>query len=179
VPRKSPRLRPRALTIPGNQRPELPPTTYAEAGRKIHLCAQLRSSATDRVGRRFRHSEEFQTHTAVIRWWAAVHRSLGIPEILLMHYPAGEHRSFFAGARLKRMGTRAGIPDLHLAVARQSYIGLWIELKSPTGQVQSTQAYAHRILASAGHLVIICRSSSAAIDAINRYLGLMSERNSP
>ena len=48
---------------------------------------------------------------------------------LLIHIPNGGKRNPREGARLKRMGVRAGVHDYHLPVARGQYHSLWIELK--------------------------------------------------
>lgn len=47
----------------------------------------------------------------------------------LYHIPLGGKRPKREAARLKRMGTRKGVHDYHLPVARGIYHSLWIELK--------------------------------------------------
>lgn len=52
------------------------------------------------------------------------------PELeLLYHIPNGGKRDARTAANLKRQGVKAGVPDLHLPVARGGYNGLYIELK--------------------------------------------------
>lgn len=50
------------------------------------------------------------------------------------HCPNGGGRSLAEGAKFKRMGVKAGIPDIILPMARSSYHGLVIELKRPDGK---------------------------------------------
>lgn len=47
----------------------------------------------------------------------------------LIHIPNGGKRNPREGARMKRMGVRAGVSDYHLPVPRGKYHSLWIELK--------------------------------------------------
>lgn len=52
------------------------------------------------------------------------------PELaLLYHIPNGGKRDAKTATILKRQGVKAGVPDLHLPVARGGYHGLYIELK--------------------------------------------------
>ena len=48
---------------------------------------------------------------------------------LMYHVPNEGKRSEAAGARMKRMGLRRGVPDICLPIARGGYHGLYIELK--------------------------------------------------
>ena len=53
---------------------------------------------------------EFAVHCQLadtLRWWAS-------PNWVWCHYPAGEYREDATGARLKRMGVRAGVSDFLL-----------------------------------------------------------------
>ena len=66
------------------------------------------------------------------------------PEIRdhIFHIPNGKQRTKSAGAKLKKMGVRAGVPDLCLAKPRKHFHGLYIELKriggiNPKGQQAS------------------------------------------
>lgn len=62
--------------------------------------------------------------------WAA-YKSQYWPELLSMyHIPNGGHRDAAEAAHLKRLGVKAGVPDICLPVARQGLHGLYIELKA-------------------------------------------------
>lgn len=52
-----------------------------------------------------------------------------ILRVHLFHVPNGGYRNAREGAKFKRMGVRAGIPDIFLAYPIAPYAGLWIELK--------------------------------------------------
>lgn len=76
------------------------------------------------------------------------------------------------GYKLKREGMTAGIPDVHLPVARGPYHGLYIEHKTGTGSVSTEQAKKMRRLEAEGHCVVLSRDSLTSIDFITRYLAL-------
>lgn len=64
------------------------------------------------------------------------------------------------------------MPDFHLPVASNGYIGLWIEFKSRRGSVQDTQKAWIEALRQAGHRVEICRETIAATEIVREYLGI-------
>jgi hypothetical protein len=84
------------------------------------------------------------------------------------------------GAKLKRLGRKAGVPDMFLPVPRYAdpnigghpaYYGLWIELKRKTGGVVSTeQKWWHQQLSECGYRVVVARGASEAIKIIMEYL---------
>ncbi len=72
---------------------------------------------------------------------------------------------------MKAEGTRSGIPDLLLPVARQERNGLAIEMKAPKGRTSDSQTEVMTWFRErAGWRVAVCYSSGAAIDAIRDYL---------
>jgi hypothetical protein len=112
---------------------------------------------------------EFQHQSALISWANA--RAKLHPELrLLYHVPNGGSRNIREAANLKRAGVRAGVPDLHLPVARGEYHGLWLELKSPTGRTSDAQRDWHAALRDEGHRVEVCTDWIAARDILIAYL---------
>ncbi|MCK5015865.1 MAG: VRR-NUC domain-containing protein [Candidatus Peribacteraceae bacterium] len=89
---------------------------------------------------------------------------------LLFAIPVGGLRNRATGAKLKRSGTKAGVPDMFLPVARGSYHGLFIELKSPKGTLQPNQAQWLTSLSDQGYKTTVCRSYENARDTIENYL---------
>lgn len=105
--------------------------------------------------------------------WADL-ASLRLPELRLLHAVpnwAGV-KGPAEGARRKAEGVRAGVPDLHLPIPRGPHPGLWIEMKSPTGQPTKDQRRWMDALREEGHAVHLCRSWQEAKDAIEAYLAL-------
>ncbi|MDF7673518.1 VRR-NUC domain-containing protein [Acetobacteraceae bacterium ESL0709] len=69
-----------------------------------------------------------------------------------------EHRnakSAREGARRKRRGVIAGIPDIMIGYDHRSF---WIELKTDKGTLSTTQKCFHAVLRASGHVVDVCRS---------------------
>ena len=93
------------------------------------------------------------------------------PELeLLYHIPNGDKRDAKTGIALKRQGVKAGVPDLHLPVARGEYNSLYIELK--VGKNKTTKAQDKWIekLRQQGNKVIICYTWQQAAEEIIDYL---------
>lgn len=97
-----------------------------------------------------------------------------IPELALLYaIPNGGHRNKATAGRLKACGVKAGVPDLHLPVARGIYHSLYIELKRRKGgSVSPEQRRWIRSLAGQGHCACVCAGWDAARDAILNYLQL-------
>lgn len=108
-----------------------------------------------------RNQAEFRMQCAIadqLRWRA----KLGLYWTAI---PNGEKRSAITGARLKRMGVRAGNPDL-LLVWKGRAIG--IELKAPGGRKPTdSQEAAGEDWTLAGGLYHVCRGYQAAMDLLD------------
>ncbi|WP_454667819.1 VRR-NUC domain-containing protein [Acinetobacter calcoaceticus] len=89
---------------------------------------------------------------------------------IIRHIPNGGLRSKSEAARLKRMGVRAGTPDLLLPVGNHGYISLWIECKTEDGDFLDSQIEQIPLLQKLGNKVVVCRSVADAIDTIKAYL---------
>lgn len=113
-----------------------------------------------------RHLEE-QQQIAYVRWF-----SYQYPELasLLHHSPNGGKRNVSEAARFKAMGTRAGFPDLFLAVPSNGFHGLFLELKTEKGRVRESQKTYGDMLRRQGYVVEVVRSLDEFIKVINEYL---------
>lgn len=80
-----------------------------------------------------------------------------------------QHQRMIAGARLKRMGLVRGVPDVFLPVRKQSYGGLFIELKSESGRPSPEQLRFGEVLLKAGYCWKVCRGWEAAVSTIMAY----------
>lgn len=115
-----------------------------------------------------RHIED-AAQAEVIRW--ARMRQAAVPELeLLYHVPNGGKRGKLEACRLKAQGVRAGVPDLHLPVARAGYHGLWIEMKTATGRLSEDQRKIIAMLRDEGHRVEVCRSAADAVEVLDDYM---------
>lgn len=91
-------------------------------------------------------------------------------EIRYYAIPNGRNSSR-EGARYRRMGARAGIPDLCVPYARKSYHGLYIELKRVAGgHVSAEQREWIDFLNTQGYFATVAKGCDHAIQIIEDYL---------
>lgn len=111
-----------------------------------------------------------QTHLFT---WARIAAG-AMPELdLLYAVPNGGLRDIRTARRMKATGTRSGVPDICLPVARGRYHGLYIELKKRKGgTVSPNQKIWINRLQEQGYMAIVCHGCDEAIEAIEHYLKL-------
>lgn len=110
---------------------------------------------------------EDRIQTECIRWFGLQYPSISR---LLHHSPNGGRRDYLEAVKFKRMGVRAGFPDLFLYVPRKGYHGLAIELKTDTGKQQKTQKEMQLFLEGQGYKYLVVRSVESFIAEVNGYL---------
>jgi hypothetical protein len=113
--------------------------------------------------------------------WLALHEKK-YPELGLFYaIPNGSHKSPAARGLFKRTGLKAGVPDVHLPIARACYVldrrwngyaGLWIEFKADKGRVSPIQKEWHERLEKQQHVIAVCRSWTEAANVVIDYLNL-------
>lgn len=104
--------------------------------------------------------------------WAQL-QSCKFPELsLLFHIPNGGKRNEIEAARFKKMGVKAGVPDLFLPVAHGNFHGLFIEMKAPKGKPTVIQKEWHKHLKAGGYAVEICYGFEEAAKVLIAYLNL-------
>ncbi len=124
-----------------------------------------------RARARRRASSEYDEQCALFEW-AASHAP-HYPELaLLFAVPNGEKRDAATGARLKRAGVRAGVPDVELCVARQGFHALFIELKIKPNRLTGTQEAWLNALSEQGYATDVSYSWQEAARKIAAYLGI-------
>lgn len=96
---------------------------------------------------------------------------------LIYHIPNGGYRgdkktAMIAGAKMKALGARSGVPDICLPIYRLGYGSLYIEFKKPTGKegISQEQAEYIQLLTRNGNLVVITHSWEQARDITLAYL---------
>lgn len=93
------------------------------------------------------------------------------PELKLMfHIPNGGRRDVVEAYHLKQQGTKSGVPDLCLPVARSGYHGLYIELKAAGGRLQDSQREWIADLTRQGYAAYVCYGFDEAKTVIESYL---------
>lgn len=114
---------------------------------------------------------EAQEQKSLIEW--AKWQEKKYPELkMLMHVPNEGKRSKRYGAELKRMGLKAGFPDLGLFVPRNNKHALFLEMKVGRNKCTDNQKKWIRALMEQGYEVKVCYSAEEAIQIIKRYLGI-------
>lgn len=117
-----------------------------------------------------RSGSEWGEQAALFLWAQTVAKTN--PELKwLFAIPNGGMRDKITAGRLKATGTKAGIPDLFLAIRRGPYSGLWIELKKiKGGKTSPEQDIWIDHLKSQGYGAIVCYGWESARDTILEYL---------
>jgi hypothetical protein len=88
------------------------------------------------------------------------------PDLWWAHYPSGGRRSRIAGAILKGMGARAGVPDL-LIVSRGRLFAM--ELKSDRGRLSPVQRETHAAMRKAGVVIGVAGDIDQALDLLGEW----------
>lgn len=118
---------------------------------------------------------EAQHQKALFEW--AERNHFARPELQMLFaipnsggYKGGYHSNARMVAEMKRQGTKSGVPDVCLAVARKGFHGLYIEMKSEKGKATENQLDWIAALISHGYLAVICRGWDEARKTIEEYL---------
>lgn len=102
--------------------------------------------------------------------WASLNENKWPKLKWLYHCPNGGSRNIIEGAKLKLMGVRRGVPDLHLPCRSKGYIGLWIELKIDSGKLSIEQSEWLYYLGTQGYACYVCYGWENAKERIMEYL---------
>lgn len=140
-------------------------TTFKDAQR-IQSKKIARSKKFNRV------PTEDQEQITVMSWVHRVKFKDGRLSDYLFHIPNGGSRNIIEATKLKKMGVKAGVPDLQLIVPNGEVHGLWIELKAQKGKLQPSQQIMIQRLEAQGYLCKVCFGADEAINEIKKYLML-------
>lgn len=112
------------------------------------------------------------TEQILVMQWAQINEK-HYPELRwLYHIPNGGSRNQAEAQKLKQMGVKAGVSDLHLPAGKGVYGGLYIEMKYGKGRVQKSQEEFLRAMAAAGKYVCVCYGAEMAIQVLEEYVNL-------
>lgn len=90
--------------------------------------------------------------------------------LLLHHSPNGGYKTAYEGTAFKRMGTRAGFPDLILLLPKGAHPFLCIEFKTEQGRQSESQRAYQQAVESVGAVYAVCRSFDEFKTTIENYL---------
>lgn len=100
----------------------------------------------------------------------------GRPDMFWFHVPNGEHRHAATGAKLKKMGVKAGVPDLIIQLPSGTH---YLELKRNRGRISAVQSVTKvQIERAGGHWRIAYGLDDAlrALEDIGAFAGGLSAR---
>lgn len=90
----------------------------------------------------------------------------------LHHIPNGGSRDSAEAIKLKQMGVKRGISDLHLPFPHGKYHGLYIEMKYGRNTLTKEQTQFLCDMCDAGYCVAVCYDAPAAEALIEQYINL-------
>jgi hypothetical protein len=92
------------------------------------------------------------------------------PHYIIYAIPNGGQRNAIVAAKLKAEGVLAGIPDIHIPMARNGYHSLYIEMKNgKKGTISDKQKDMIEKLKAEGNKVVVCRSVEEFEKEIKEY----------
>ncbi|MBA0182695.1 VRR-NUC domain-containing protein [Pectobacterium versatile] len=123
------------------------------------------------------HQAELEEQAALIGWAdKTVIDGIKIGDYLL-HIPNEGKRGPKAARDAKRLGVRAGVPDLFLALPRGEYAGLWIEMKAKGGKLSAQQEVWLKRLEDAGYRAVCCFGFEQTVSEIKRFIWIGMHHN--
>ncbi|NRA27461.1 MAG: VRR-NUC domain-containing protein [Opitutales bacterium] len=112
---------------------------------------------------------EHLLQVSMIRW--ANLQATTIPQLALWYaIPNGGQRNKVVASKLKAEGAKAGVPDLHLPVARGGCHSLYVETKLPGNKPTYNQRTWHTYLRAEGNRVEMVTSLDQWIELNLDYL---------
>ena len=119
-----------------------------------------------KIKRNYKESNEQAT---LIEWFDLAYRKY---EKLLVYVPNGQNIGMLSGKRLKKIGLRAGFPDLVLFVPNKEWHGLILEFKpTDSGTVGKEQKIMITRLVAQGYCALAVNGLDEAMKIIKDYLG--------
>ena len=90
----------------------------------------------------------------------------------VFHIPNGGHRHMSVAVQMKRIGVKAGVPDLFMPLAKGEYHGLFIEMKRRNftpSKLTDNQREWIALLKKNGYAAFVCAGAESAIKCIDWY----------
>jgi hypothetical protein len=108
---------------------------------------------------------EHDIQVSCVRWFRYQHSNH-----LIYAIPNGGQRHILVASKLKAEGVLAGIPDLHIPVAKKGYHGLYIEMKAGKNKPGDNQPLIMEKLRNEGYKCEVCYSFDEFQKVVNEYL---------
>ena len=106
----------------------------------------------------------------VVEWSRWAYKTGKYPLLNMLHCSLNGVKLSGTQAKIaKGQGMLSGVPDLFLPVPRQSFHGLYIEMKSEKGRLTENQQWFLTNAESVGYKTVVCYNAKEAIAAIQAY----------
>ena len=109
--------------------------------------------------------KEDDLQTSCMQWLQYAH-----PDVLAFHVPNGGNRSAREGAKFKRMGVLAGVPDILIITPKGGFNGFAVELKVKGGKVSELQNKCLKRFEACNFKILVCWSFDEFEFEVNEYL---------
>ncbi len=97
---------------------------------------------------------------------------LQYPNVLFCHIANERKTSVWQGAKLKKLGVRAGMPDILIFQPNKTYSGLALELKIKPNKPTKNQLEVLTMLSNNNWNTAVCYSFDEAKNLIDNHLNL-------
>lgn len=112
---------------------------------------------------------EQENQIAVMKW--AKMQECVFPCLKLLHHiPNGGRRSKAEAGIFKALGVKSGVCDLFLPCARRGFHGLYIEMKTDSGDLSESQREFIALVESEKYGAFVCRCAEDAIKVLRWYV---------
>lgn len=115
---------------------------------------------------------EHESQVEFFTWWHRFAVRNKLPPSMCFAIPNGGQRHARTAGMLKAEGVTSGVSDIFLAIARDQFHGLFIEMKRPPNTVSVNQANFQTEAFQQGYLAVTCYSTEDAIREVRDYLGV-------
>lgn len=102
--------------------------------------------------------------------WCAYHEHTYPGISRAFHIPNGGRRDPAEAANLKRLGVKAGVPDIFVPVACGKWHGMFIEMKRrKNGRLSEAQADWIQFLNGMGFYAVVACGAAEAVEFVRKY----------
>jgi hypothetical protein len=108
---------------------------------------------------------EHNTQVGCVNWFRFQY-----PKHLIYAIPNGGHRNIVVATKLKEEGVLSGVPDLFVAVAKNGYHGLYIEMKAGKNKPTDNQLTVMGKLQNEGYKCDVCYSVDEFMKVVKEYM---------
>lgn len=110
---------------------------------------------------------EHDIQSACVNWFRYQY-----PKYLIYAIPNGGERNAIVAAKLKKEGVLAGVPDLHIPIARKGFHGLYIEMKAGKNKPTDNQQTIMDKLRNEGYKCEVCWNLGDFMKTVTSYFNL-------